>query len=132
MRNAALNFDAVLVMAASPFDRGRRAAPPAIGRVRQRARCRRMRSATLRKNPMKATIFLATALGIAIAGAALQAQAAPARIAEFGAAPEITLVAQAKISRAKPKVEAIKRKRSRSRSSRCFGGICPLVGSGDY
>jgi hypothetical protein len=47
---------------------------------------------------MKATIFLATALGIAIAGAALQAQAAPARIAEFGAAPEITLVAQAKIS----------------------------------
>ena len=77
---------------------------------------------------MKATIFLATALGIAIAGAALQAQAAPARIAEFGAAP----VAQAKISRAKPKVEAIKRKRSQSRSSRCFGGICPLVGSGDY
>jgi hypothetical protein len=36
---------------------------------------------------MKATIFLATALGIAIAGAALQAQAAPAAIAEFGAAP---------------------------------------------
>ena len=81
---------------------------------------------------MKATIFLATALGIAIAGAALQAQAAPARIAEFGAAPEISPVAQAKISRGKPKVEAIKRKRSRSRSSRCFGGICPLVGSGDY
>jgi Skp family chaperone for outer membrane proteins len=79
---------------------------------------------------MKATIFLATALGIAIAGAALQAQAAPARIAEFGAAPEITLVAQARSSRAKPKVEAIKRKRSRS--PRCFGGICPLVGSGDY
>ena len=37
---------------------------------------------------MKAHIFLATALGIAIAGAALQAQAAPARIAEFGTAPE--------------------------------------------
>ena len=81
---------------------------------------------------MKAHSFLATALGIAIAGAALQAQAAPARIAEFGTAPEITLIAQAKISRAKPKVEPVKRKRSRSRSSRCFGGICPLVGSGDY
>ena len=81
---------------------------------------------------MKATIFLATALGIAIAGAALQAQAAPARIAEFGTAPEITLIAQAKINRAKPKVEPVKRKRPRSRSSRCFGGICRLVGSGDY
>jgi hypothetical protein len=48
-----------------------------------------MRSATLRKNPMKASIFLATALGMVIAGTALQAQAAPARIAEFGATPEI-------------------------------------------
>jgi len=51
---------------------------------------------------MKATIFLATALGIAIAGAALQAHAAPARIAEFGAAPEITLIAQAPNPRLKP------------------------------
>jgi hypothetical protein len=81
---------------------------------------------------MKASIFLATALAMVIVGTALQAQAAPARIAEFGAAPEITVIAQAKISRAKPKVEPVKRKRSRSRSSRCFGGICPLVGSGDY
>jgi hypothetical protein len=79
---------------------------------------------------MKASIFLATTLGMVITGTALQA--APARIAEFGTAPEITLIAQAKISRAKPKVEPVKRKRSRSRSSRCFGGICPLVGSGDY
>ena len=81
---------------------------------------------------MKASILLATALGMVIAGTALQAQAAPVRIAEFGASPEITLIAQAKISRAKPKAEPGKRKRSRSRSSRCFGGICPLVGSGDY
>jgi hypothetical protein len=81
---------------------------------------------------MKASIFLATTLGMVIAGTALQGEAAPARIAEFGTAPEITLIAQAKISRAKPKVEPVKRKRSRSRSSRCFGGICPLVGSGDY
>ena len=44
---------------------------------------------------MKASILLATALGMVIAGTALQAQAAPARTAEFGAAPEITLVAQA-------------------------------------
>jgi hypothetical protein len=91
-----------------------------------------MRSTTLRKNPLKASILLATALGMVIAGTALQAQAAPARTAEFGAAPEITLVAQAKISRAKPKVEPVKRKRSRYRSSRSFGGIYPLVGSGDY
>ena len=46
-----------------------------------------MRSATLRKNTMKASILLATALGMVIAGTALQAQAAPAAIAEFGAAP---------------------------------------------
>src|SRR3954454_17939504 len=91
-----------------------------------------MRSATLRKNPMKARIFLATALGIVIAGAALQAHAAPARIAEFGAAPEINLVAQAKISRAKPKVEPITPICSRSRYSGCYGEICPLVGSVDY
>ena len=38
---------------------------------------------------MKASIFLATGLGMVIAGTALQAQAAPARIAEFGATPEI-------------------------------------------
>jgi len=81
---------------------------------------------------MKASIFLATTLGMVIAGTALQGQATPTRIAEFGPAPEITLIAQAGISRAKPKVEPVKRKRSRSRSSRCFGGICPLVGSGDY
>ena len=43
---------------------------------------------------MKASILLATALGMVIAGTALQAKAAPARTAEFGAAPEITLVAR--------------------------------------
>lgn len=62
---------------------------------------------------MKASIFLATTLGMVIAGTTLQGQATSPRIAEFGTAPEITLIAQAKISRAKPKVEPVKRERSR-------------------